>query len=323
MDVIQIPSVNERDIDLLMLEEFLATPDFGVWFASQIFGEGCCPGRCISALRSVTQSSGESDLEVEYMADDGTRTLFLIENKIGAGLQPQQARRDLERGSEFVDSGGGAAADTIIVAPSRYFASEDQTKGFNFRLSYESLRDWFDAAMQLGARRNFKIALLNAGIEKGTLGYQPVTDAPVTLFWQAYWRLLLVLAPELEMPAPEAKPSRSGFISMRPPALKSLGADIVHKVNKGRVDLQLRKLGEHANAVRKALDPLLEEDMSVERATGSVAIRINVPKMSTLDSFASQESEARLGIAAAKRLMEWCLKFRNEVSDARRALQAP
>lgn len=317
---LHIPGVSERDIDLLMLEEFLSTKAFGAWFIHQLFGDKAGVGECVGAVRSVTQSSGESDLEVEYLSADGARTLLLIENKIGAGLQPQQAERYIDRGSDYVDRGRCRSFYTVIVAPDRYFASEDQTKGFHFRLNYESLRSWFEQADSLGDRRHYKISVLSSAIEKGTLGYQPVTDAPVTQFWQDYWRLCVALAPSLEMKAPDSKPARSGFISMRPPALKPLGVDIVHKVKKGRVDLQLRQLGEHLNVVSSALAPVLEEDMLIERAAKSAAVRIYLPKMSTLDPLSAQEAVARDGIAAAQRLMQWCLANREAIASIRRSV---
>lgn len=317
---LHIPGVNERDVDLLMLEEFISTKSFGYWFLSQLFGDDCSLGECVSAVRSVTQSNGESDLEVEYLAEDGIKTLVLIENKVGAGLQPLQAERYMERGDDYISRQRCNAFYTVIVAPDRYFASAGQTKGFHFRVGYEALRSWFERAESLGARRSYKVALLSSAIEKATLGYQPVADAPVTHFWQEYWRLCSTLAPELEMNAPDAKPARSGFISMRPPALKSLGADIVHKVNKGRVDLQLRGLGEHVNTVRAALGTFLETDMTIERAEKSAVVRVLLPKMSTVNDFSSQEPTARSGIHTAQRMLRWSLKHRDVIVELRRVV---
>jgi hypothetical protein len=59
-----IAGVCERDIDLLLLEEFIASVHFIQWFTEQINRVDAEIECLLSAQRSVTQSNGESDLEV-------------------------------------------------------------------------------------------------------------------------------------------------------------------------------------------------------------------------------------------------------------------
>jgi hypothetical protein len=59
---IDVPWVCERDIDLLILEEFVASPDFLAWFLGQI-GIGL-PFMLISAACNVSSPTRESDLEI-------------------------------------------------------------------------------------------------------------------------------------------------------------------------------------------------------------------------------------------------------------------
>src|SRR5688572_22073219 len=92
-DLISIAGVSERDIDLLLLEEFHSSPTFQAWFVAQILGGGAVTGELVSARRSVTQSTGESDVEVAFKCDDGREVRFLIENKLNVGFQPLQAER--------------------------------------------------------------------------------------------------------------------------------------------------------------------------------------------------------------------------------------
>ena len=65
-----ISSVTERDIDLLLLEEFVATPAFSKWFNRQTADQDLAEEPVISAHRSVTTSSGESDLEIVMLSSD-------------------------------------------------------------------------------------------------------------------------------------------------------------------------------------------------------------------------------------------------------------
>ena len=301
---IAIAGISERDIDLLLLEEFQASAPFLEWFVAQALGQNVHLGRCVTVARSVTHSTGESDLELTFSADDGTRTCVMIENKVTAGLQTRQAQRYFDRGTEYVARSRCSTFYTVIVAPSRYFGESEASKGFGSRVTYEQILAWFEDAKDLGERRNYKTALLKAAIEKGTLGYQPEEDAPTTYFWRSYWRLALAHAPELEMAEPKSKPSRAGFIYFRPPVLPR-GIDIVHKFRFGYVDLQLRGMGKRLNEVRAVLGPCLETDMTVETAAKSAAIRISVPKLNSSMIMTQQEHAAVVGIEAANRLLAW------------------
>lgn len=301
-----IAGVSERDIDLLLLEEFQASPAFQEWFVAQALGSDVHLGSCIEAVRSVTHSTGESDLEVTFATDDGTRTRIMIENKVTAGLQPLQAQRYLSRGTEYTARGLCAAFHTVIVAPSCYFGPSETHKGFGSRITYEQILAWFEEAKYLGERRNYKITLLRSAIDKGTLGYQPEEDAPTTDFWRSYWRLALRYAPELEMAEPRSKPSGSSFIHFRPPILPR-GIDIVHKFNFGYVDLHLRGMGKRLNEVRAVLGSRFETGMTLETATKSAAIRLGVPQLNASTPMAQQEQAAIVGIDGAKRLLAWFL----------------
>lgn len=304
---IAIAGVSERDIDLLLLEEFQSSASFQIWFVAQTLGPTVSLGRYVGAERSVTHSIGESDLEVTFIDEGNCQTRLMIENKVAAGLQPLQAERYLKRGHEYVALGKCTAFHTVVVAPSRYFGSSEAKKGFGYKITYEQILTWFQQQAELGERRHYKVALLKSAIEKGTLGYQPVEDALTTDFWHAYWLLSLERAPELEMKEPKRKPSGSGFVPFRPTKLPR-GIDIVHKMNHGFVDLQLRGMGKNINHARTVLKPFLEEGMTVASAAGSAAIRYNVPRLKPFASMKAQEQDARAAIDKAMELLAWFQK---------------
>lgn len=305
---IAIAGVSERDIDLMLLEEFQSSPKFQQWFVSQTLGAGFRIAGCPRAQRSVTHSTGESDLEIDLAADNGAITRLMIENKVNAGLQPLQAKRYIDRGREYLASGACTAFHTVIVAPMRYFGESEASKGFEYRVTYEQIHDWFQQATELGNRRHYKLALLSSAIDKGTLGYQPEEDASVTNFWQEYWQLALERAPKLEMKKPAVKPSGSGFVLFPHPHGFTGGANIVHKLKFGYVDLQLRGMGNQINAVRVAFADALDPDMTIEQAAKSAAIRINVPKVRADQGIANQLEQVTTGIDTAERLRQWFMK---------------
>lgn len=277
---LNISGVSERDVDLLLLEEFLSSLAFQEWFVAQALGPDVRLGRLVEAKRSVTDSTGESDLEVAFSDSEGKRARLLIENKVGAGFQREQAARYQRRGDGYVAQGRCATFYAVLVAPKRYFGGADSVKGFGGRVTYEQILAWFQGADELGERRAYKTALLRSAIDKGTLGYQPVEDASVTNFWRSYWTLASERGPELEMSEPIGKPSGATFICFRPPSLTG-GVEICHKLTYGYVDLQLPRMGRRLNEVRSVLASHFEDGMALARATGSAAVRIRVP---TLDS---------------------------------------
>ena len=309
---ISVSSVSERDIDLLLLEEFVASASFGSWFIGQASQNDHQIEACISAQRSVTQSNGESDLELLFQISGGRRLLVMIENKVTAGFQPKQAERYQSRGANYMNRGDCDQTLTVITAPQSYFGRSDSCKGFDGRVTYETVLDWFRRASDLTARKYYKLAVLQAAIDKSGLGYQPVEDALATKFWRDYWELVRALAPELRMAEPGVKTAGSTFIGFKPAGLP-IGADIVHKLTgtggsaTGFVDLQFPGMGEHVLELWNALREHLEHDMSLVRASGSAAVRIIVPTVDPNKEADPQCDQIRVGLAAAQRLLKWFL----------------
>jgi hypothetical protein len=313
-ELLRITGVCERDIDLLLLEEFLASVAFRHWFVATAAINELSLGDFLGANRSVTHSTGESDLEVRFSDSDGGTLVLLVENKIGASLQPQQAERYHARGDDYFAKGHCSRYRTVIVAPLAYFVSPAQLKGFQHRLSYEALIEWFEQAHSIGERRHYKVAILRSAIEKATLGYDPVADAGVTGFFQTYWHKATELHPELGMRKPMGRPSGSGRVYFKTPELVAIHADIAHKTSKGWVDLQLRGRGSRLAMVEAALGRLLEPGMTIESAMGSAAVRLQVPKLDRQDPATGQMSGIEAGVRAAKRLSDWALRHETSIA---------
>jgi hypothetical protein len=252
--------------------------------------------------RSRTDGIGESDLELAYLDSSGALTRLLIENKVSAGFQPRQAERYQDRAAIYLARGDCQRIATVLVAPSSYLGPSLKTYGFSRCLSYEEIRDWFAAEESLGDRRLYKVRLLEWAIDRAVLGYQPEADAAITDLWRSYWRLAVAAAAELEMEEPGAKPSGSTWIAFRPPPLPP-GTYIVHKLERGQVDLWLPGRGAYLSRVREEFASLLERDMEVARASKSAAIRVQVPKIAIGAPLSTQESAVLAGLRAASRLL--------------------
>lgn len=305
LDLLQIAGVSERDIDLLLLEEFIASSLFARWFLLQIGDDAHANYDVVGAQRSVTESAGESDILI--MLRSGAHTKYLlIENKIAAAFQPKQAERYQERGRAYQDQGLCGAYSTVLVAPSSYLGDSLDHHGFDTVLSYEDVLSWFAENDALGHRARYKKALLTSAISKAKYGYQPVEDAPVTDFWRGYWQLATEVAPELEMREPVSKPSRAGFIYFQPSILPP-GVAVVHKLRHGFLDLQFAGLGRQLSKIRREFGDKLLPGMVIAQAAKSGVIRQEVPIFDTARTFVQQAENARICLEQARKLLHWYL----------------
>lgn len=83
LELLRIAGVSERDVDLLLLEEFIASAEFARWFLMRVGDEAHANYNVVGARRSVTESVGESDVLIVLTSGTDTKYL-LIENKIAA-----------------------------------------------------------------------------------------------------------------------------------------------------------------------------------------------------------------------------------------------
>ena len=90
-----LATVEERDIDLLLMEEFHVTPGFVTWFCQKV---GIQEPVFDGAWHSVSDTDGETDLLLQILSG-GRRLAVLIENKVAAPEQHQQDLRYHLRGN--------------------------------------------------------------------------------------------------------------------------------------------------------------------------------------------------------------------------------
>lgn len=298
----------EHEVDLLLLEEFVASDKFALWFIKVVSAQLPSPlptvKRVLEVRHSHSEASGESDLEVDFLATKGRKVRLYIENKVAAQLQPAQAKRYRSRGRDAIANGRCTEFCAVIVAPKSYFPADGGAKGFDARVDYEALRDWFLGQKNFGERRYFKANILSKAIERAAKGWQPVEDATVLQFWTGCWVLATRIAPELNMKKPRRTPSSSNFIHFRPDAVPA-GVKLVHKMSYGNVDLQFAGMGNRLTQLRDLLGNSLGKGMFIEKANRSAVIRIIVPVLNISGEFGKQREKVRLALQAAKRLLVW------------------
>lgn len=300
----RIAGVCERDIDLLLLEEFQSSRSFLSWFLEAV-GQPVVTPVLVEARRAVTQASGESDLEVEWADASGARHRVLIENKVGAGFQPHQAARYRERAATYRQTGDASSILLVLVAPARYIGNGNE-HGFDALVAYEAIRDWFVGREDLGPRRRYKADLLESAIDKSVLGYTPVADEPVSIFWGRYWDLVMAEHPQLEMRPPGSRAARAGFIRFFPSVITARwDLRLRHKLQHQAVDLEFANAGTRVGDLHTALSSALEPDMTIVKTGKAAAVRITVPRLDASRVFDEQIVAVRAGHAAARKLVDW------------------
>jgi len=300
-----ISGVSERDIDLLLLEEFIASQVFQMLFLNKC-NIDAGSFRLIDAQRSVTDSTGESDLEIIYENDKGRKVAILIENKVNACFQKDQLLRYNLRGDNYLNQKKVNVFFTVLVAPQVYHHGE--LAGFDFRVNYEDILHYFVNHDGMGDRAKYKETLLQSAISKGRSGYQQEPDPQVTQFWLDYWKIAQELAPEFNMERPGNKPAGASFIYFYKNTVLPKNISLVHKLTDGYFDLQFKGMGDSLDKMHHKYAESLEEGMSIVKASKSASIRVSVPVLSLADTVESQKEQIVAGILQGKKLLQWFTK---------------
>lgn len=220
-----VESVRERDIDFLLVEELLSSREFVDFLFHKLQLPTC--DELVNVQRSLNDFGlGETDVLVEYKHD--TKSIaVLIENKLDAIFQPQQAERYTSRAEKYVSDGKHHETYSVLVAPRQYI---ERQREFSHSISYEDVASYFnDSAM--GPRGTYKATLLKIASEKLRRGYVAVNSEPNQAFWLNYRDRLLGVAPTVSMKPVSVVPAKSDWIDLAVGPYK-----LVHKLEKGLLD---------------------------------------------------------------------------------------
>jgi hypothetical protein len=106
----------------------------------------------LGADRSISRSGGETDLEFRIVLPGGESWVFLIENKIGACFQKDQAKRYRERAGEYVRNAYSDVAKSVLIAPAEYMEQNRASDDFDVRIRIQSCIPGLPLASRIAAR---------------------------------------------------------------------------------------------------------------------------------------------------------------------------
>ena len=284
---IQIKKVYERDMDLLIMEEFLESPTFAKLFLDEVGLEGAYT--VVYAAHSLSDADGESDITLVLQYAD-RRVALLIEDKINAPTMPKQSARYAKRAEQAKRRGEYQQSFVILAAPEAYHKahSADANAAYDFRVTYEKLRNWF--AAQNTARGAFKMALIDRALEEKRLGYQVQEVEAVTCFWRDLRRYCEEQYPQLSMIGVDApKGGGAAWPEFRTVQEK---VRVIYKSQKGTVDLEFPEFGDRRGELRAILGKQLSEDMRLVKTGKAAAVRMEDPRwaISFHQDFTQQEA---------------------------------
>ena len=283
---IQIEKTYERDIDLLIIEEFISDKEFAKIFLGDV--SEYVVDEVIHS--KIDGSFGESDVVI-IINQNGKRHALHIEDKIDAMAMEEQHARYHKRAQNDIAKGEYDTYSVCIVAPEKYLASNKEAGKYECQIKYETLRKHF--ASKTDFRSQYKLALIDRAIEEQKNGYQWEANVGVVDFctkMNAYKKKEYPGLPD----------GTIAWWSGYPTKIK--GATIVFKANKGFCDLQFSNTTE-LDLLEKVKDYLTVK-MSVVKAGKSASIRIVVTPINFENKFEDETEKVDEALSALWELFE-------------------
>lgn len=290
-------NVQERDIDLLLMEEFHVSRDFVSWFSNAV---GVDKVEFDGAWHSVTDADGETDLLVRVISG-GKRIGILIENKISAPEQDQQGERYHLRAARAQNAGRFNGFVVCMCAPQAYLAGLSDTSLYEFRISYEEIARWF--ARSEDGRSRWRRGIMEKAVAKGKRDLPMVVNETVSRFHQEFFDYILVRHPELVMRRPTPKGNKSNWILFKGVEFPK-GVSFHIKMDQRSVELGF--IGRLVSELRAAAVNL-PADIRVAQKGGTASLCIAVPLLDRSKPLDQQQDQLLAVMAAVERLRPFAM----------------
>lgn len=304
--IIQMDSVYERDMDFLFMRKLVQDKEFVRKFflnSNELSNEryNSAEFTVEKVAHSVMTEDGESDIEA-VLSIEGKKVALLIENKIDAVAQPEQASRYVIRGRKAKARGDYDEFHIFIIAPNDYLSSNAEAKKYANRISYEDIRD--------SMNDEYERAVISYALSDANIVRLP-RNAVVTAFWDKIYDYLDENYPDVFQVHGHRGLERSGepgqWISMT--CAKPYSIQI--KSDRGYVDLEIggyaEKFAQFSKDNKKLID---EKRLYVRTASKSLAIREYIQTIDFLQPFDSQIEYLKTAFDTAKMLQDLIPKLK-------------
>lgn len=300
-------SVQERDIDLLLIEQLHVCRAFADWLTGRLNLSG---GVVETARHSVYRDHGETDVLVIVRLGD-ERVALMIEDKIGAPMQPDQCERYHMRGRILCEEGAVNRYRTVLCAPAGYLAGvpKDQPDAprdqrWDDRISLEELGRSLEGAAYPGWEWRHAILLSAASRQararEADNRSSHAYDSVIAPLKRAYREFVQARYPQLQA-SPQEGRDREYYL--KPAGLPS-GIRFKHAFFRGEVSLIFEKAW--APTAKRHLESLPEGAWTVQHGS-ELHVRMPVEVMDPQLPFEGQEEIAAAALDKIGTMVELAL----------------
>ena len=274
----EIEKVFERDIDLYIINKFINDSKFKNMFLSKI---DCQDYNICKCIHSFSDENGESDITV-ILENNNKKIGLLIEDKISAIAMPKQYERYKIRAEKQVHDCLFEEYYIFIVAPESYLNSNDEAQKYDNKISYEEILTFISDDL-------FGKCLIKEAIEEKKKGYSVIENKSVTMFWEKYYNLVEQKYNNLYINRHEGARGSNACWPIFLTPVKNI--QIYHKSDKGFIDLTFPGVSQYFFEVYDLIKDALKDNMTLQKAGKSLAIRIIVPEIDFKSNFEEQEEK--------------------------------
>jgi len=298
-------TVEERDMDTLFLEAFASDKGFLKLFIDKV--EVLKDNDSLNVVNvelSKSDNDGESDITV-ILEDSNKKIGLLIEDKINAAAMDEQCKRYSIRGKKGIKNGDYSEFHVFIVAPQKYYDSNEEAKKYDHYVSYEECLEYFKS--QNSCMSNIWTQQIDQAINKAQRQSNVTYNPGRMEFLRRYIEYQNEhYTGELDIANNPDNAGAGGWVHYR---VKLSHAYILHKAERGFMDLTFSGAEEKKASIFELMESKIHQ-LGFENvkcfATGkSMSYRINVPIID-FDKPFDECNKADLNICfeAAKQLTE-------------------
>ena len=294
-------TVSESDIDWLFCVELNSSVQFRKLIGTIVFPE-INNFEHIRAWRSISNTIGESDLVWLIEHPSKGRLIILIENKINATAQPEQYKRYVQRGNEYIKEGVANEYLIALLSPNSYSSAD--SSDYPVYIHYEPIIEWLQSRQD--ERSKYLCTIYKNAINKKISPI--IVDEQNLLFRENVYHLAKKEFPLLNVVDPKSD-CNNIWISMRYPDY-----EIVYKTFKKNikytgsvVDLVISGHGKDVELLKaKYAASLKETEICVVKTGKSASFRLEVPM---IEPPKFDEVKVRDALLAATKLKSFWEKY--------------
>ncbi len=330
----------ERDVDLILIEELKCSSEFVCWFTSQVYDNASQANliKTWDVLHSVRRMRNRREIDIFLTVKnmEGENIGFLIENKLDASDQPDQAESYREECEHLVSAGEVNHSYAILVCPESYISVNSTFAAkFDAVVTYENVMEFMEKRMEtevgeLAVRLAHRRNLMDQAVTKSRRGYEAIPVVEIDDFNSKYVTLCQRHFPGL-IPGPSmirvGRPGESKTMIFDPKTLTKYiylpQTRIVHQLREGNVNINFYTWGNFFDDIATSIQTSLKETPFMVAATmnrrkgGSSGLMVygETLPIDNLKPFDNQIPELLEGMKMVDLLRDWFEKNQMTIQE--------